>query len=62
MTDEQLMQEALDALQWSSEYLEGVGAKLFPESKKTQPGSTVWHVRKSIANLKKRLEQQEKQA
>ena len=57
MTDEELMQEALDALQWSSEYLEGIGAKLFPECKKAQPGSTVWHVRKSIDSLRKRLEQ-----
>lgn len=55
-SDEALMRQALEALQFSSEYLDELGAKLFPDSKKAQPGSTTWHVQKAMAALRGRLD------
>ena len=59
MTDRELMQQALDALVWANEYLVPMGKNLFPKSNKAQPGSTVWHVEKAIAALRRALEQQD---
>ena len=55
-SDEELLRQALEALQFSSEYLEQLGKKLFPDSKKAKPGSTAWHVQQAIAALRGRLE------
>lgn len=55
-SDEGLMRQALEALQFASEYLETMGQKLFPESKKAQPGSTTWHVQQAMAALRGRLD------
>lgn len=46
------MRQALEALGFANEYLEAMGKKLFPESKKSQPGSTTWHVQKAITALR----------
>lgn len=54
--DEALMRQALEALQFSSEYLDELGAKLFPSTKKAKPGSTAWHVQKAMAALRGRLD------
>lgn len=56
LADEALMRQALEALEWSNEYLEAMGKKLFPESKKVQPRSTTWHVQKAIIAIQNRLE------
>jgi hypothetical protein len=53
------MKQALEALEWSNEYLEIMGEKLFPKSKKVQPGSTTWHVHKAITALRQAIEQAE---
>lgn len=50
------MRQALEALQFSSEYLDELGAKLFPRTKKAKPGSTAWHVQKAMAALRGRLD------
>lgn len=55
-SDEALLRQALEALQFSSEYLEQLGKKLFTDSKKAKPGSTAWHVQKAIAALRVRLD------
>ena len=55
-SDEALMRQALEALQFSSEYLDELAAKLFPSSKKAKPGSTAWHVQKAMAALRGRLD------
>ena len=55
--DEALMRQALESLQWSNEYLDGIGKKLFPTSKKAKPGSTSWNVQQAIKALKARLEE-----
>lgn len=55
-SDEELMRQALEALQFSSEYLETLGQKLFPDSKKVQPGSTTWHVQQAMAALRRRVD------
>ncbi len=54
--DEGLLRQALEALQYSSEYLDLIGEQLFPKSKKVQPGSTAWHVNRAMVALRKRLE------
>jgi len=55
-SDEALLRQALEALQFSSEYLDELGAKLFPKSKSAKPGSTAWHVQKAMAALRARLD------
>jgi len=55
--DEALMRQALESLQWSNEYLDEIGKKLFQTSKKAKPGSTSWHVQQAIKALKARLEE-----
>lgn len=55
-SDEALMRQALEALQFSSEYLDELGAKLFQSPKKAKPGSTAWHVQKAMAALRGRLD------
>ena len=50
------MRQDLEALQFSSEYLDELGAKLFPSTKKAKPGSTAWHVQKAMAALRGRLD------
>ena len=55
--DEALMRQALESLQWSNEYLDEIGKKLFQTSKKAKPGSTSWNVQQAIKALKARLEE-----
>lgn len=54
------MRQALEALQFSSAYLDELGAKLFPSTKKAKPGSTAWHVQEAMAALRGRLDAAER--
>ena len=53
--DRSVVEQTLEGLELSNEYLEAISDKLFPKSKKANPGSTLWHVQKAIAALRQAL-------